>query len=131
MDWPSRKIAATSAASPKASMQAASKESTCCAATPKPPRLSQMSMSLRWVIRARSARNSGSPARPFLSRTSAFTQPTSWAPTKLARCWANSAGDGSTAPGLPMLSENHGERTTPVIRTRISGPFARAPVVGS
>ena len=71
-DWPIRNSAAASAASPKASRQAASYADTLCMGSPICCRLSQTSMSDRPVTRARSARKAGIAAWPPLSRTSAL-----------------------------------------------------------
>ena len=71
-DWPTRNSAATSAASPKASRQAASYRVIRSMGSPKYSRLSHTSMSDRPVTRARSARKAGIAPVPPLSRTSAL-----------------------------------------------------------
>ena len=84
-DWPIRKTAATSAASAKASRQAASYPVIVRTGPPKKVRLSHTSISDRPVTRARSARNAGIAALPPLSRTHAFTYACPLVPKMLGR----------------------------------------------
>ena len=67
-DWPTRTSAASSAASPNASRQAASYPVTFLAGSPIQMFSSSTSMSDRPVTRARSARNAGIAASPPASR---------------------------------------------------------------
>ena len=69
--WPTRTSAASSAASPNASRQAASYPVTFLTGSPNPALLSHTSMSDRPVTRARSARNAGIAASPPASRIEA------------------------------------------------------------
>ena len=84
-DWPTRNIAATSAATAKASRQAASYSVRRSTGPPKYARLSSTSMSDRPVTRARSARNAGIAALPPLSRTNALMYPCPLVPRISAR----------------------------------------------
>ena len=84
-DWPIRNSAATSAASAKASRQAASYRVIRTIAPPKNSRLFHTSMSDRPVTRARSARNAGMAAAPPLSRISALMYICPLVPRMLAR----------------------------------------------
>ena len=84
-DWPIRKIAATSAASAKASRQAASYRVIRTITPPKVSWLFHTSMSDRPVTRARSARNAGMAAAPPFSRISALMYICPLVPRMLAR----------------------------------------------
>jgi hypothetical protein len=84
-DWPIRNSAAISAASAKASRQAASYRVVRSMTPPKNSRLFHTSMSERPVTRARSARNAGIAAVPPLSRTSALMYICPLVPRMLAR----------------------------------------------
>ena len=123
-DWPIRNSAAASAASPKASRQAASYADTWCMGSPICCRLSQTSMSDRPVTRCRSARKAGIALWPPLSRTSALMYICPFVPKMLARYRVNRAGLLRTPPGDPGVSASrpHGVRPTPTIRAWIFGP---------
>ncbi len=131
-DWPMRNTAATSAASPKASRQAASYAVILRAGTPICWSLSHTSMSERPVTRARSVRKAGIAASPPLSRTSALMYVWPLVPSMLTRYRVNRAGDERMPPGEPGVSASspHGVRITPTMRTRTSGPRG-GPVVPS
>ena len=84
-DWPIRTSAASSAASAKASRQAASYPVIRWMGTAEVFRLFHTSMSDRPVTRARSARNAGMAAAPPLSRISALMYDCPLVPRMLAR----------------------------------------------